>query len=209
LKSTINKIFAHDDVCFNEERVARVFKKIKEDEITDAQYILLQADNVMLRKEYISQLSWCIVSDELISNIVALSMGKTVDIIAGSGFLSKKLRDAGMTVYANGPKEHVFDCDDFDYGIDFREDPVKIAKEYDTIILSWPPYYNDLARDIWMAMKPGAQMLYIGEWLGGCCANDAFFNALVPYPIKYYSIPHWPYIHDGLFVINKKGGQYD
>ena len=61
MKSTINKIFAHDDVCFNEERVARVVKKIKEDEITDAQYILLQADNVMLRKEYISQLSWCIV----------------------------------------------------------------------------------------------------------------------------------------------------
>ena len=204
MKSTINKIFAHDDVCFNEEQVAKVFKKIKEDEITDAQYILSQADEIMLRKEYTSQLSWCIVSDELINKIITLSVGKTVDIIAGSGFLSKKLRDAGMTVYVNGSKEQIYDCDGFNYGIDFREDPVKIAKEYDTIILSWPPYNNNLAKDIWMAMKPGAQMLYIGEWMGGCCANDAFFGALAPYPIKHHTIPCWPHIYDGLFVINKK-----
>ena len=48
------------------------------------------------------------------------------------------------------------------------------APDADVFIVSWP-YMDDMSVNIWNAMRPGQQMLYIGE---GCNAPDGFFDAV-------------------------------
>lgn len=51
------------------------------------------------------------------------------------------------------------------------------SKESDVLLLSWPPYWNDLAEDSLRSFR-GKRLVYIGERWGGCTATDEFFNLL-------------------------------
>lgn len=51
------------------------------------------------------------------------------------------------------------------------------SRESDVLLLSWPPYWNDLADSSLQSFK-GNRLVYIGEEWGGCTATDEFFNLL-------------------------------
>jgi hypothetical protein len=52
---------------------------------------------------------------------------------------------------------------------------VKKCRKVDMFVMSWP-YMDPTAANIWKAMKPGTLLLYIGEWHGGCTADNEFFE---------------------------------
>ena len=54
---------------------------------------------------------------------------------------------------------------------------VKEHQETELFIVSWP-YMDDIVFEIWNNMKSGQYLFYIGESMGGCTANDNFFNAV-------------------------------
>ena len=180
-----------------------IFSDMVRLEITDPKFFHENRYSFSLRRKYTNMFSWCIVDDRLLYLLKNNIHGKAVDIIAGSGYLAKKLRELSVEIDANGPSEEKYGCDMQDFGITFRQDPVETCKDYDTVILSWPPYDNNLAFDVWQAMKPGAVMLYIGEWQGGCNANDAFFDSIEDCVTETHAITQWDGIHDQLFVIHK------
>lgn len=52
------------------------------------------------------------------------------------------------------------------------------ARDYDFILMAWPPYQEDIAERVLTAMRetnPDCMMIYIGEKQGGNCATDRFF----------------------------------
>lgn len=108
-----------------------------------------------------------------------------LEIMCGSGSLSKVLQDYGVNIKAT---------DDFSWGESqgawFREpwttveeisaiDAIrKYGKETDLLICVWP-YMDDGCYDALMEMRsinPNTQMIFIGEYGGGATANDAFFG---------------------------------
>lgn len=61
-----------------------------------------------------------------------------------------------------------------------KDDSVKFVKRnpgYQMFILSWP-YMDDVAFNIYRNMKKGQYLLYIGESMHGCTANDKFFRVV-------------------------------
>ena len=191
-------------LSLNGDEAKRMFLDLKETETTAPAEIYEKTRNYSLRFLYTGYFSWCIVTDYLLSDIQKRAHGRVVDIIAGSGFLAKKLRERGVEVDANGPIQEHYQCDSHDFGISFRRPPVAIAGDYDTVILSWPPYDNSLAADIWQAMRPNSTLIYIGEWKGGCCADDDFFEDVAPFVEERVKILQWEHIHDEMVIIKKE-----
>lgn len=46
-----------------------------------------------------------------------------------------------------------------------------------TLFLCWPPYDTDMAAQC-LTIYPGRNLVYIGEYAGGCTGDDAFFKML-------------------------------
>lgn len=57
-------------------------------------------------------------------------------------------------------------------------DSIEFIKQHNSIelfILSWP-YMDEVAENIWKAMRKGQFLLFIGEGSGGCTATEEFFQ---------------------------------
>ncbi|MHA1731341.1 MAG: hypothetical protein ACTSU5_05325 [Promethearchaeota archaeon] len=74
------------------------------------------------------------------------------------------------------------------------------------LFLCWPPHDTPLARDC-LAEFGGRCVLYVGEWRGGACANDAFFSLLeARFELSAeVTIPSWWGYHDQLWVFHRAG----
>lgn len=102
-------------------------------------------------------------------------------------------------------------CNINNYPLDRGEerDILDLLSEYNSldkvILLSWPPYKDSMANDVWEAMLPGQYMVYIGEGVGGCNADKSFFDSIKGCEVAFTSddIDRWPYINDGLILLNK------
>lgn len=114
---------------------------------------------------------------------------KCLEIMAGSGMISKGLRDLGTDIIATdnyswrGGKSKFFENTWTDV-INLNADDaiVKYGKDVDFIIMSWP-YMNEDAYNALILMRkmnPNCIMIYIGEDYGGCTADDKFFETLEP-----------------------------
>ena len=85
-----------------------------------------------------------------------------------------------------------------------HQDAIKKYGHYDTLLLSWPPYDDNMAYETIKLFK-GYKIIYIGEPIGGCCGNDEFFDILEKewMLIKEIKIPQWEGIHDSIFVYER------
>ncbi len=137
-----------------------------------------------IRGEYVKN-SFTILTDEFLREVVSviqwLGVSKIVDLCAGPGWLSHWLKVYGLEVEAAVDNKTwpgfegrylplVEKADSLEY--------VKAHPDIDLFLLSWPPYNNDLASRIWVSMREGTYLLYIGESSGGCTGDDDFFNVL-------------------------------
>lgn len=77
----------------------------------------------------------------------------------------------------------------------------------DLFILSWP-YMDEVAENIWHRMNRNQYLFYIGEGMGGCTANDAFFGSIEEseiedgWKLKDSFISFWG-IHDSPLLLRK------
>lgn len=109
----------------------------------------------------------------------ALEIKRVSEVLCGTGWLSHWMKKYNI------PVKHSVDNKTWPRynGKQFlrlvkRMDAVKHVKrcrKVDMFVMSWP-YMDPVAAEVWKAMKPGAYLLYIGEDLGGCTADDEFFR---------------------------------
>lgn len=109
---------------------------------------------------------------------------RILDAGSGSGFLSAELCRRGVYSFAVDKCDYEIRRRKFGYPIavvhqrDALGDALQfVAKGFDAILMTWPPYDWPFAFDIAKAMLPGQWLIYEGEFRG-CCANDAFFDYL-------------------------------
>lgn len=99
------------------------------------------------------------------------------ELAAGNGWLTYWLRQYGVNIESCTDN---YSWKKFTYNNDWvtKKDAIESVKEHkkaDLFILSWP-YMDDMAANIFKAMKPNQRLLYIGEGWGGCTADDEFFK---------------------------------
>jgi hypothetical protein len=167
LKSTYNGIILEDFMMPNQSSL---------NYYSDMKLILL---NDEFKRIYNHYCSWCIVTNGWISILADMLKGKKcIEIMAGSGLLSYALKkyDVNITAYDNYSWNHPKYFTDV---ISMNADEASSELSYDYIICSWPPYEE---KDILNVLKnmyykhPKSKLIYIGEWYGGCCACDEFFE---------------------------------
>lgn len=143
---------------------------------------------VDFRALYIYMSSYAIITKKWLNSVKKLLRGKTVlEVMCGSGMLAKGLRDMGINVIAtdyNNENDgfYTFTCrkwiDDIET-IDAEEAVKKYANDIDYIIMSWPPYDNEIDYKVLQAMRKYCSkdcfILYIGE-LGDSCSSEKFCN---------------------------------
>jgi hypothetical protein len=100
--------------------------------------------------------------------------GRVIDPLAGTGYWTYLLRQAGIDVHA---------CDlnpsDQTYVPVITGDAAPAAARTPdrTLLLSWPPYEGDVGERTLRAYR-GARVIYLGEDFGGCCGSDTMFDLL-------------------------------
>jgi hypothetical protein len=105
-----------------------------------------------------------------------------LEVMAGAGHLSKALREFGINVIATDdyswPKKNDWEFVTEVIEMEAVKAVIKYGKQSDIIIMSWP-YMDSTAFKVLQAMhviNPHAILIYIGEWHGGCTADDEFFR---------------------------------
>lgn len=136
------------------------------------------------RNEIIKKVGFTLITDNLLYNLSNLLYGnKCLEIMSGNGSLTKGLQDYGVDILATDNYEMVdFFNNDFwteVENIDAVDAIDKYGKDVNFVICSWIPYYKPIG---YQAIKklyevnPKAVFIYIGEEMGGCTADDNFFN---------------------------------
>lgn len=147
-------------------------------------YITLDANSLLLREQFLTLGSCALIADDWIHPLsVWVGKQSCLEIMSGTGMLSKALSDHGVCIRAT---------DDLSWGhpreaqwtevepLDCVEAIEKYGADIDYVICSWPPFDDDAAFRALQQMRktnPKAQMIYIGEAAGGACADDQFFDA--------------------------------
>lgn len=176
-------------------------------------------DQIRFRNEYTSKLGFALISNVFI-NILrgeVIQNGKCLEIMSGTGALSKALSDLGVDIistdnsswydfplYKLWKTSKVFNIEN----IDCVNAIEKYGKDVDFIICSWPPYDEPQAArslDAMRQVNPNCKMIYIGENRDGCTANDEFFNkwkdVCEPEQTNKY-FENFYGIHDRVYVLN-------
>jgi hypothetical protein len=160
------------------------------------------------RAELCLRYSWAIPNEESLEALVDLS--PLVEIGAGGGYWAALVAARGGYVYAydSAPSADLGNK----YISETRWFPVSMGgseKAADhpgcTLFLCWPPYEDPMATHALEHFR-GEHVVFIGESLGGCTADDAFFTLLE----KEFSmtrricIPTWQYIHDQMTIWKRR-----
>ena len=145
---------------------------------------------------------WALVDKEWprIFTAVIPSGAKVLEVMAGAGWLSKAMRMQNIDVVAvdsniyGGKAPKVTDVIVADAVNYVKEN----EKDYDILLCSWPTYNNSTMYEIAKAWGAKKTIIYIGEGIGGCTADDAFHANFVE--DETYSLPQWSGIHDYIYI---------
>lgn len=166
--------------------------------------IVRNFENYLTRSEYIRR-SHCLLTHEFLSEITSYLYGKRIiEVAAGGGWLSEWIERYGVNIIITT------DNLSWEKHLDVlprvvKKDAAQTVLEHpsDIVVLSWP-YMNDMAYSVWNAMRSGQELLFIGEGMGGCTANDNFFESL-PSPTYFFEcLLSWEGIHDYAAIYTKK-----
>jgi SAM-dependent methyltransferase len=140
------------------------------------------------RKRFLAEIGFCLVTAEVIDALATLLAGKKVlDAGSGSGWLAARLGERGINVLAADwtdyrtadrsskrgyPIREVFRLDHRGNAVDL------LPGDYDTVLLVWPNYETQFAKNVACAMRSGQALIYEGESEGGCTADQKFFQHL-------------------------------
>jgi hypothetical protein len=109
----------------------------------------------------------------------ATGLGLVLEAGARTGFLTGLLNKAGVPTIAVDNEFGGFEGRTSKYWevayANYTEIPLD---SYKAVILSWPNYGSQDAATLLGRMKTGQVLVYQGEGMFGCCADDSFFQEL-------------------------------
>lgn len=174
----------------------------------------------MFRNNIVNNVGFCLVAYDWVRELATgLKDKKCLEIMAGSGALSKALQDCSVDIictdsyenesnYYSSWKNHFTEVEN----IDAMEAIEKYGKDVDYIICAWPPYNESnftKALNRHHELNPNSKVIYIGEEEGGCTADDTFFEQYdvidCEITCKANDLYHrWSGIHDTINLMVKK-----
>lgn len=166
----------------------------------DSNWLNATEQRFRLAKRY----AWGVPNQEAIEAIAAL--GSVVEIGAGTGYWASLLAAFGVDVVAYDERPgHNGWCDHACYHPVSVGGPADVERHPDrALFLCWPPMSEMAAESL--ALYAGRYVAYVGEYSGGCCADDAFFESLDSgwVEIESVCIPQWPGLHDALSIFERQ-----
>lgn len=162
------------------------------------------------RQRLCKRYSWAIPSPRAISFIERELCGQPiVEICAGSGYWAWQLSQVGVEIDAydpNPPGDNHFVTHGPYYDVK-RDDHTVVGGYPDrALMISWPPCGDTFAAEA-LELFEGDTLIYIGEEMSGCCADDDFFIALSEdWDLDCDCASHvqWDGMHDVLNIYRRK-----
>lgn len=112
---------------------------------------------------------------------------RVLELGCGLGSLAKALSDRGIDIQGidNFEREGTFHFKENSWiddiiEMDMKEAVITYGKTADFILCSWPEMegHIDQIPKLMYQVNPSCKMVYLGEDIGGCTANDRFFNVV-------------------------------
>lgn len=141
----------------------------------------------MCRHKYIEKFCFPLLNKEVIDDLSKFLNGKTVlSVCCGTGFIDKCIMDTNPSINIISTDnnkwkplyrhwKHFVDIET----LDAVESVIKYADKIDYVLISWPPYDDDIAfRVLKECIKYKIPIIYIGECEGGCTADYNFFEEI-------------------------------
>lgn len=138
------------------------------------------------RTEYIKSFGFPLFAEDWVKPLAQwIGDRPCLEIMAGTGYFSYALKQYGCNIKATDNYSWSNKFDTVNKFIDVEnldciEAIRKYGKDVKFIICSWP-YMDDYAYRCLITMRevnPKCRMIYIGEDMGGCTANDKFFETM-------------------------------
>ena len=198
--------------------LSEIEKMIKNRELPDIypNFMLRSWNNYTftLQKMFINNIGFVLLSKEWVKALSRwIGNRRCLEVMTGSGVLSAELRKQGVNIIAT---------DDYSWEKEKRGENIawtknqqvealdailsleKYGKNVDVLIMSWPPYADEIAVKVLRKMRkvnPSCVMVYIGEQEGGCNANDEFFSVIKEIEDESFravnqKFQNWPLIND-------------
>lgn len=133
------------------------------------------------RKKFIQKYGFSIYSREtldILAQYLKSQEDPTLEIFAGSGYLSDKLSKRGVSIIASDKGAESFQKYKINnvYKRDIECDVHALnLQEFSSVIMAWPEM-NTNAYLVAQKMAAGQVLIYIGEDEGGCTASEEFFS---------------------------------
>jgi hypothetical protein len=208
----LQRLYKTDELSFEEiSEIKNVEFAIHEKRVPEfyPKYMLNNIDAFTKRENIIKIMGYALISLDWIKPLAHwIGERKCLEIMAGTGALSFALKQEGIDIIAT---------DNFSWkywhennslwtnveNLDAITAIEKYGKNINIIICSWA-YMDDTLYKALLKMReinPFCQMIYIGEGIGGCTADDDFFDNIQPInndafenAVKDY--PQWYGLHD-------------
>jgi hypothetical protein len=167
-----------------------------------------------VRMEYVGRFGFAIPCRELIDALIEAA--PVVEVGAGSGYMTRLMRNAGIDVVGSDIDDHK---DDSGHGFIVAEhDPEQVsgveaktmARRHPerTVFCSWPSYKETWFRQMLRAMRIGQKVIVIRE---DCCADETAWHYLDACfePVAEIELPCFPMVHDyaGVYVKRRQDAQ--
>ena len=134
-----------------------------------------------------------------------------LEVMAGSGFLSYALSLYGCNIKSTDNFTWFPRFNKIYYNVeqmDCIEAIEKYGKDVKFILISWPYMDNDAYRCLktMRTINPSCRMIYIGEDIGGCTADNLFFENLIECDVKSFreavkKYRRWQGVSDSVWLI--------
>jgi hypothetical protein len=165
-------------------------------------------DDFDLRQRFTKEYGWSLPCKEAVKAIEKHSKGQTVyDVMAGSGYWAKTLRNQGINAIASDIGEWEFKAKHVDIDkLDARRAAGLASKGKPIhLLLSWPPHECPISHRLLHILPIGSTLYLIGEGPGGCTGSTEMFDELdTNYErIEAINLPQWSGIHDYLEIYKK------
>ena len=132
------------------------------------------------REECTKRGMWALVYRSWVRELAAWISGRLVlEVMAGRGWLARALAEEGVSIIATD--DNSWDDRHSKSGPVFtvaKEDALQaiVDIDADVLIMSWPPYGDEVATEALATWGEGRPVVYIGEERGGCNAPDSFWQ---------------------------------
>ncbi len=165
----------------------------------------------IFRYDFITKYAFAVPNQEALGMLAKMS--PILEMGAGSGYWAYLIRRRGQFVVAydqNPPLKSSYkftkDWGTVQHGTIETANELQEANNQFTLFLCWPCYNKPFAHDVLKAFT-GKTLIYIGEYRGGCTADNDFFDLLDDAwtPRASIQIPQWNGIHDFMTVFERLG----